>query len=100
MGVGLSVGEAREAVKPVAAHTASCLRVGLVQVDPDREVERPMPSLFEVVRKLLDAWLVRYRRIWEQPRPRRLGWVLACLPVHKVELLRLCVIRLKILIRD
>jgi hypothetical protein len=51
--IGLSVGKAREAVEPVAAHEASCLGVGLVQVDADWQVERPVPGLLEVVGELL-----------------------------------------------
>src|SRR6516162_4130994 len=43
---------------------------------------------------------MRYRRERERPRPRRLGWVLAGPPVHQVEPFRLCVVRLKISIRD
>jgi hypothetical protein len=98
--VGLPVGQAREAVEPVAANTASGFRLGLVQVDADGEVERPVPSVLEVVGELLDARLVRYRRVRERPGPRRLGGVLTGLPVHEIELLRLCVVGLEVLVGD
>src|SRR5262249_35152958 len=83
-----------EAVEPVAANAASRLRLGLTEVCADWEVERLVPALLEVVRELLDARLVRYRRERKWPRPRRLGGVFAGLAVHEIELLRLCVIGL------
>ena len=98
--VGLSVREAGEAVEPVAADAAARLGVGLVQVHADGQVERPVPGLLEVIGELLDARLVRHRRVRKRPGPRRLGRVLARLPVHEIELLRLCVVGLEILIGD
>src|SRR5215472_15657298 len=100
MGVGLSVRETGEAVEPVAAHAAARLRVGLVQVHADGQVERLVPGLLEVIGELLDARLVRHLWVRKRPGARRLGRVLARPPVHEVELLRLGVVRLEILIRD
>src|SRR5262249_42237788 len=76
------------------------LRVGLIEVYADWEVERPVPAFLEVVRELLDARLVRYRRERKWPRPRGFGRVFAGLPMHEIELLRLCVVGLEVLIGD
>jgi hypothetical protein len=80
VGVGLAVGQAREAVEAVAAHAAALLGIGLVEVDADRQVERMMAGADEVVVHLLDARLVRDRRVRERAGARRLGRVLAGLP--------------------
>ena len=47
--VGLAVGQAGEAVEAVAANAAPGLGVGLVEVDPDGQVERLVPGPHEVV---------------------------------------------------
>jgi hypothetical protein len=92
--VGLAVGEAGE---PVAADAAARLGVGLVHVDPDRQVERLVPRPREVVGELLDAGLVRDRRIGERAGALGLGRILARLAVNEVELLGLGVVRLEVL---
>jgi hypothetical protein len=98
--VGLPVGEAGEAVEAVAAHAAAGLRIGLVHVDADREVERMEAGPLEVVVQLLDARLVRDRGVRERAGARRLRRVLARLTLHEVEALGLCVVRLEVLVRD
>ena len=70
VGVGLAVGQAGEAVEAVAAHAAARLGIGLVQVDADRQVERLVAGGDEVVVELLDARLVRDRRIRDTGRTR------------------------------
>ena len=98
--VGLAVGQAREAVEAVAAHAAARLRVGLVEVDADRQVERLVAGRREVVVELLDARLVRDRRVRERARARRLGGVLAGLAVDEVEPLGLGVVGLEVGVVD
>ena len=95
MGIGLAVGEAREAVEAVAAHAPPRLGIGLVQVDADGQVERVQALVHQVIVQLLDARLVGYRGIGELVRPRRLGGVLAGRAVDEVEPLGLGVVRLE-----
>ena len=61
--VGLTVHEAREAVEAATADTWTRLRVGLVEVDAKRQVERGVARARQVVVQLLDARLVGDRRI-------------------------------------
>ena len=98
--VGLAIGEAGEAVELRAAHTASGLGIGLVEVDAHRQVERMVPSGEEVLVELLDARLVRHRRMGERSRAIGLGRVLARLAVHQVDALGLGVVRLEIRIGE
>ena len=96
--VGLAVGQAREAVEAVAAHAAPALGVALVEVDADRQVERMMAGLDEVVVELLDARLVRDGRVGEGPGGRGLGGVLAALAVDEVQPLGLGVVGLEVVV--
>ena len=96
--VGLAVGQAREAVEAVAAHAAPALGIALVEVDADRQVERVMAGLDEVVVELLDARLVRDGRVGERPGGRGLGGVLAALAVDEVQPLGLGVIGLEVVV--
>ena len=98
--VRLAVGEAREAVELGAPHAPPLLRVGLVEVDADRQVERLEPRALEVVVELLDPRLVRDGRVRERARAARLGGVLAGLAVDEVELLRLGVVRLEVVVGE
>ena len=59
VGVGLGVHEAGEAVALDAANARAERRVGLVEQDPARRVERVVAGRLEVVGELLDAGLVR-----------------------------------------
>ena len=92
--------EAGEAVEAVAAHAAALLGIGLVEVDPDREVERLVARFDEIVVELLDARLVRDRRVGERAGARRLGRVLAGLAVDEVEPLGLGVVGLEVGVGD
>src|SRR5436190_21548423 len=100
MRVGLPVSQAREPVEAVAANAAAGLRVGLVQIDPNRKVERVMPGALAVVRELLDPRVMRDRRMRERPGAGRFGGVLPGLPVYQIQALGLRVVRLQILVRD
>jgi hypothetical protein len=94
--VGLSIGQAGEAVEAVAANAAPGFGVGFVEVEPDGQVERPAPGPHQIVVQLLDPRLVRHGRVGEWARARRLGGVLAGLAVDEVESLGLGVVRLEI----
>ena len=65
--VRLRVEQAREAVDPVAADAGAGpggpARLRLLEVDPDRQVERVEPELLQVVAQLLDPGLVGDRRM-------------------------------------
>jgi hypothetical protein len=96
MRVGLAVGEAGKAVEAVAAHAAPALRVGLVEIHADRQVERLVAGTREVVVELLDARLVRHGRVGEGSGAGRLGRVLARPAVHEVQPLGFRVVRLEV----
>ena len=100
VGVGLAVGQAGEAVEPVAAHAAAGLGIRLVEVDADRQVERMVAGPLEVVGELLDPRLVRHRRIRERPGAPRLGRILAGLAVDQVQPLGLGVVGLEVVVGD
>jgi hypothetical protein len=94
--VGLSVCQAGEAVEAVAANAAPGFGVGFVEVDPDGQVERPVPGPHQIVVQLLDPRLVRDGGEGEWARAWRLGRVFAGLAVDEVESLGLGVVRLEI----
>src|SRR5215217_9788752 len=100
MRIRLAVREAGEAVEAVAADAVASLGVALVEVDSDREVERLVTGPGEVVGELLDARLVRHRRVREGRRTERLGRILARLTVHEVEPFSFCVVGLEVGVRD
>src|SRR5262249_1468933 len=78
---------------------AALLRIRLVQVDTDRKVEGVEPLPEQIVVELLDARLVGDGWVRERTGSRRLERILAGLPVHEGELLRLGVVRLAIVVR-
>jgi hypothetical protein len=96
VGVGLPVGQAGEPVEPVTADAPPGLGFRLVEINPDRQVERVVTCAREVVSELLDPRLVRHGGMRERTRAPGLGRILASLAVNQVEALGLCVIGLKI----
>ena len=92
--------ETREPVARGAADARAVGHVGLVQADAAWRVERPIAGSGEIVRELLDARLVRDRRVWVRRARRRLGRILAARAVHLVVLLRERVVRLELVVRD
>src|ERR1700730_18375897 len=98
--IRLPVGQAGKPVEAVAAHTPPGLWVRLVEVDPDRQVERMVAGAFEVVCELLDSRLVGDSREREWPRAPRLGRILARLAVDQVQPLGLGVVGLEVVVGD
>ena len=99
VGVGLRVHQAGEAVTGGAADAGAEGGVGLVEHDPVGGVERVQPHLCETVEELLDARLVRDRRVRVWPA----GWVgrvLSAGAVHLVQVLGLGVVRLEDVVVD
>ena len=79
MRVGLGLHQTREPVAGGAADAGAVLRLVFVEHDADRQRERAVAGAFEIVRKLLDARLVRYRRVGIRVVAGRLGRVAAAL---------------------
>ena len=100
LGVGLGVEDAGEAVAVGAAHARAVGRVRLVEEDPARRMERVVAGARQVVGELLDARLVRDRRMRVVAARVRLGRVLPAGTVHLVELLGLRVVRLELVVGD
>ena len=102
--VRLGVEQAREAVDPVAADARARpwprARLRLLEVDPDRQVERVQSQLLEVVAQLLDAGLVGHRR----DGVLRAGWPSLgsspCWPWTQVQVLGLGVVGLEVVVGD
>ena len=89
--------------KPVAGGAPDARaegRLGLVEHDAARRVERVQPDPGQVVEQPLDPRLVRHRRERVRRRSRWLGRVLAADAVHLVELLGLRVVRLEHVVAD
>ena len=97
--VRLCVQQAGEAVDPVAADARTCpcrpSRLGLLEVDADREVEGVQPELLQVVVQLLDAGFVGHRRVGVLRAGMAFARVLAVLAVHQVEMFGLGVVGLQ-----
>ena len=100
MRVGLGLHQTRKPVAGGAADAGAVLRLLLVEHDADRQRERAVAGAFEIVRKLLDARLVRYRRVRVRVVAGRLGRVAAALTVDVIETLGLGVIRREIAVRQ
>ena len=92
--------EARKAIAAVAADAGAVWHVRLIQNHPAGSVERPVAGGGEIVRELLDAWLVGDGREGIGGACRGLRGVLASSPVHLVELLRLRVVGLHLVVGD
>jgi hypothetical protein len=100
LGIRLRVDNTWEAVAVGAAHAPRVGRVRLVEHDPARSVKRVVARAGQIVRELLDARLVRDRRVRVVVACMRLGRILAARSVNLVELLRLRVVRLELLVGD
>ena len=87
MRVGLGLNETGKAVAGRASDARTVMRVLLVEHDADRQRERPMSGAREIVGELLDARLVRHRRMRVGLVARRLGRIAAALAMHVIELL-------------
>src|SRR4051812_21105868 len=98
MRVCLAVHEAREAVEMGATHAGALLRIRLVEVHSDGQVEWSVASAREIVVQLLDPWLVAHGRVWIRPRRGRLRRGLAPRAVCQVETLGVVVIGGEILV--
>ena len=79
---------------------AAPARLRLLEVDPDRQVERVEPELLQVVAQLLDAGFVGHRRVGVLRARMALARVLAVLAVHEVEVLGLRVVGLEVVVGD
>ena len=98
--VALGVNQTREAVAGLAPDAAALGRVGFVQHDAERHVERAQPVGGQVVVQLLDPWLVLHGR--ERVRRARpwLGRIDAALAVHLIQMLGLRVVRFEVVVAD
>src|ERR1700683_4182059 len=92
--------DAGKAVAIHAAHAGAERHVRFVEQDAGGRVERMIPGAGQVVGKLLDARLMRDRRVGIRRACGRLRRVLSAFAVYLVEILGLRVIRLHILITD
>ena len=100
VGVGLGLDQAGEAVAGRAPDAGAQLRLGLVEHDPGRRVERMQPDRPEVVEEPLDAGLVRDGRERVGSAGRRLGGVFTARAVDLVEVLGLGVVGLEHVVPD
>ncbi len=100
LGIGLRAQRAREAIAVLAAHAFAVRHVRGIEHHAAGRVERVIARPLEVVRQLLDARLVRQRRIRVRPARRRLRWVLSTGAVHLVHLFGLQVVRLHLVVAD
>src|SRR5437879_9572558 len=98
--VGLGAHQAGESVAGVAANAAALLRILFVEHDPDRNVEGLQAGTREVIRQLLNTWLVADGRPGIRSLGRRFRWILAAITMHLIKILGLRVIRLQIVITD
>ena len=100
LGVRLGVDQAGVPVARGAADARALPAVRLVELDAERDVERPHAEPLQVVAELLDARLVAHRGEPVRAARRRLGRVHAALAVHLVEMLGARVVRLQVLVAD
>src|SRR6266576_6063386 len=98
--IGFSADETREPVAGVAANAATLLRILLVEHDPDWNVEGLQAGAREVIRQLLNTWLVADGRPGIRSLGRRFRWILAAITMHLIKILGLRVIRLQFVITD
>src|SRR2546428_12495449 len=79
--VGLGAYQAGESVAGVTANATALLRILFVEHDPDRNVEGLQAGTREVIRQLLNTWLVADGRPGIRSLGRRVRWVLP--PINK-----------------
>ena len=101
--VRLAVGRARIAVEGLAldARRVRCRHaVDLVEQHADGQMERMVAGALEIVEQLLDARLVRDRRVGIGTAGPRFGRILAALAVHVIQRLRLLIVGLERVVTD
>src|SRR2546428_7526791 len=87
--VGLGAYQAGESVAGVTANATALLRILFVEHDPDRNVEGLQAGTREVIRQLLNTWLVADGRPGIRSIGRRFPLVPAAVIMHLVQNLRL-----------
>ena len=96
VGVRLRIGETGEPIAGVAPDTEALLSALFVEPHADGEMEGSQPFALELCDDSLYRWLVADGRVLVGPLLKRLGRILAPLPVHFVELFRLLVVGLEV----
>jgi hypothetical protein len=100
VGVGFGQHRAGEPVAIPAAHAGAKEHVRFVEQNAAGRMKRPITRAREIVRKLLDARLVRHGRTRIRRAGRRLGGIFAPRAVHLIKFFGLRVVRFEVVICD